>query len=189
MSDWLVTLRKHRNYALRERETGYTTNNQDADTPVVYAYNSYCDIETRVEFGSCSPLTCPVLKHGVIPNDLSLALKTNSKGVVSWDNASNIQKKVTTLLRSERANFKRISSVALQQNLVKLDNAFTNFWKHGRGFPRYLRTLDSFQYSPGQVKVKSFTDNYAVVYLPGIGNVKMHNSRDLSGVKLSLIHI
>lgn len=31
MSSWLITLRKHRNYALRERETGYNTNNKDAE--------------------------------------------------------------------------------------------------------------------------------------------------------------
>ncbi|GAB1541885.1 hypothetical protein NUACC21_45580 [Scytonema sp. NUACC21] len=49
MSQWLVTLRKHRNYALREREIGYSTNNQDVDEPIVYAWGSWCDIESKVE--------------------------------------------------------------------------------------------------------------------------------------------
>ena len=40
MSRGLVTLRKHRNYALRERETGYNTNNQNVDSQVVYAWGS-----------------------------------------------------------------------------------------------------------------------------------------------------
>gem|GEM_PF-4661983 len=29
LEDWLVTLRKHRNYALRERIEGFDTNNKD----------------------------------------------------------------------------------------------------------------------------------------------------------------
>ncbi|WP_341531401.1 helix-turn-helix domain-containing protein [Nostoc sp. UHCC 0302] len=68
MSQWLTTLRKHRNYALRERDIGYKTNNQGADEPVNYAWGSYCDLSTKIEYGGFCPLTCPVLKHGVIPN-------------------------------------------------------------------------------------------------------------------------
>jgi len=71
----LVTLRKHRNYALRERKQGFESNNKDSDLPIIYAYGSYCEIESRIEFGSCCPLTCPVLKHGVVPQDLKLATK------------------------------------------------------------------------------------------------------------------
>ncbi|MFB2982906.1 hypothetical protein [Microseira sp. BLCC-F43] len=46
MFQLLTTLRKHRNYALREREVGYNTNNQNADTPVVYGWESWCDISS-----------------------------------------------------------------------------------------------------------------------------------------------
>ncbi|WP_313931471.1 transposase [Nostoc sp. FACHB-133] len=182
MSQWLITLRKHRNYALREREIGYNTNNQNADQPVNYALGSYCDLKTRVEYGGYCPLTCPVLKHGVIPTDLNIALKTSSS-VIKWDSASNIQIKVTTRLRHKLKHFSEISTVVLQGNILKLDTAFTNFWRHGKGFPRYFRTLNSFNYSPGHVKIKTIKNNYATVYLPGIGNVKMHNSRDLTSIQ------
>ncbi|NEO33541.1 MAG: hypothetical protein F6K36_24570 [Symploca sp. SIO3C6] len=150
---WLVRLRKHRNYALRERKEGFDNNNKDAEEPVSYAWGSFCDVGTRVEYGSCSPLTCPVLKHGVIPSDLHLTLK-KSKGKVSWDNASGIQMKRTTQLRRQTESFAEIDSDVLQRNIAKLDCAFSNFWKHGRGFPKFLKGLDSFEYKPGRVKIK-----------------------------------
>ena len=181
MSDWLITLRKHRNYALRERESGYNTNNQNAETPVTYAWGSFCDLESRVEYGACCPLTCPVIKHGVIPTDLAMALKAaRSDGVTKWDNASGIQMKRTTQLRRERGSFATINSDVLQRNIAKLDTAFTNFWAHGRGFPKYLRVLKSFEYKPKQVKIRRFSHTYGTVCLPGIGDVKFYNSRDLS---------
>ncbi len=182
MSEWLITLRKHRNYALRERENGFNTNNQNADTPVSYAFGSFCNLESHIEYGASCPLTCPVVKHGVIPLDLSLAVKT-SKGVVKWDNPSGIQMKVTTQLRHKSPSFCDINSDVLQRNIAKLDTGFVNFWKHGRGFPKYLRKLDGFEYKPGQVKLINFKDSYATVYLPGIGNVKMFNSRNLTLIK------
>jgi putative transposase len=182
MHQWLITLRKHRNYALKQREQGFNTNNSLWDEAIAYAWGSYCDLSSRIESGSCCPLTCPVVKHGVIPDDLKLALKT-SKGTVKWDNASGIQMKLTTRLRHQIPFFGRVDSTVLQRNLAKLDTAFNNFWKHGRGFPKYLRRLDSFEYTPGRVKLISSRESYAVVYIPGIGNVKMYNSRDFSLVK------
>ncbi|MGB3206621.1 MAG: transposase [Crinalium sp.] len=182
MSEWLITLRKHRNYALRERETGFNTNNQNADTPISYAWGAFCDKTSKIEYGASCPLTCPVLKHGVIPSDLFIALK-NSKGVVKWDNPSGIQMKVTTQLRQKFPNFGEINSDVLQRNIAKLDTAFSNFWKKGRGYPKYLRKLDSFEYKPGQVKLINFVNSYATVYLPGIGNIKIFNSRDLTLIK------
>lgn len=182
LSRWLVTLRKHRNFALRERETGYNTNNQDVNQAVVYAWGSWCDRESQAEYGSVCPLTCPVVKHGVIPLDLNLALK-KSQGMIKWDSASGIQMKVTTQLRHQRANFGEIDSDVLQRNIAKLDTAFQNFWKQGRGFPRYYRRLDSFEYKPKRVKLGAMGENSATLYLPGLGNVKIHNSRDLSQIQ------
>jgi putative transposase len=180
---WLVTLRKHRNYALRERKQGWDNNNKGVAVEIgigsVYAWASYCDLETQVEFGVCYPLTCPVQRHGVIPSDLGMMVK-NSKGETVWDSAGGIQSKVTTLLRSYREDFKQIDSDVLQRNLANLDTAYSNYWKHGRGFPRFLKVLNSFEYKPKRVKLVSFTGNYGVAYLPGIGKVKFHNSRDLS---------
>jgi len=181
MSQWLITLRKHRNYALREREAGYKTNNQDAEIPVSYAGGSFCDLQSWVEYGACCPLTCPVIKHGVIPIDLVMALKATKKDrAIKWDSASGIQMKRTTQLRHEKDNFAAINSDVLQRNIARLDTAFTNFWLHGRGFPKYLGFLDAFEYKPVQVKIKRFSLNYGIVYLPGIGDVKFHNSRNLS---------
>lgn len=85
----MITLIKHRNYALRERESGYNTNNQDEDKGLSYAWSNWCDIESKIEYGSCCPLTCPVLKHGAIKRDFDKALKVSSC-VVKWDNIPGI---------------------------------------------------------------------------------------------------
>ncbi len=73
MDEWLVTLRKHRNYCLAERKRGFETNNQDADEPIMYLWGSYCELDTRFVSGSYSPLTCPVLK--LIEMGRSLSVK------------------------------------------------------------------------------------------------------------------
>ena len=193
LEDWLVTLRKHRNYALRERKDGFETNNQDVTETIVYAYGAYCDIDSRVEYGSCCPLTCPVLKHGVIPQNLELAFKESktrdkeTKKVLSttmgWDSASGIQMKVTSQLRQSLDSFAAIDSCVLQRNIANLDTAYTNFWKLKRGFPQFLRRLDSFEYKPGRAILRHIRKNYATAYLPGIGEVKFHNSRDLTQIQ------
>jgi len=148
LEDWLVTLRKHRNYALRERTTGFETNNKESVSSIIYVYGSYCDLESRIEFGSCCPLTCPVLKHGVIPQDLELATKEtkvkdlDTKGVfetvVKWDTASGIQMKVTTQLRKTRDNFSRVDPNVLQRNVAHLDTAFSNFFSKKLGYPNFV---------------------------------------------------
>ncbi|MBR8833055.1 MAG: transposase [Stigonema ocellatum SAG 48.90 = DSM 106950] len=190
LEDWLVTLRKHRNYALRERTVGFESNNKDSDSKIIYAYGSYCDLESRIEFGSCCPLTSPVLKHGIVPQNLELATKESkvidleTKKVVDiiskWDSASGIQMKVTTQLRNSRDNFALINSAVLQTNIARLDTAFSNFYKFARGYPNFIRRLDSFEYKPGHVLLRHIRKNYATAYLPGIGDVKFHNSRDLT---------
>jgi putative transposase len=151
MSGWLVTLRKHRNFALRQRSKGFETNNQHSEQSEVMLKASYCDIKTREESAEiwCSPLTCPVQKHGVLPDDVSLMLK-NSKGQVKWDSPSGIQMKVTTKLRYDSPWFGDIDSDVLQRNIAALDTAFTNFWKHGKGYPKFFRVMDSFEYKPGR---------------------------------------
>lgn len=184
MSAWLVTLRKHRNFALRQRIEGFKSNNQFADQPEELLSASYCDLKTKEEFPEvwCCPLTCPVLKHGVIPEDLSLITKI-SKEVVKWDNPSGIQMKVTTKLRKSNSWFSDIDSGVLQSSIANLDKSFTNFWKHQKGYPKFKKKLDTFEYKQGRVKIVSIRDNYATVYIPSIGEVKMHNSRDLNQIK------
>ncbi|MBR8837154.1 MAG: transposase [Stigonema ocellatum SAG 48.90 = DSM 106950] len=190
LEDWLVTLRKHRNYALRERTTGFESNNKDSESTIIYTYGSYCDLESRIEFGSCCPLTCPVLKHGVIPQNLGLATKETKvkdkdtkkvvETVVKWDSASGIQMKTTTQLRNSLCNFSIINSAVLQTNIARLDTAFSNFYKRRIGYPNFIRRLDSFEYKPGHVLLRHIRKNYATAYLPGIGDVKFHKSRDLT---------
>ncbi|MDF5732064.1 MAG: transposase [Rhizonema sp. PD38] len=190
LEEWLVTLRKHRNYAFRERTVGFESNNKHNDGSIVYAYGSHCELESRIEYGSCCPLTCPVVKHGVIPHQLKLATKQTkvkdklTKEIIAvktdWDSASGIQMKVTTQLRKSLNNFAAIDSDVLQRNIIKLDKAFSNFFDNGKGYPQFIKRLDSFEYKPGRVLLRDIRKNYASAYLPGIGDVKFHNSRDLS---------
>jgi putative transposase len=190
-SEWLITLRKHRNYSLNQRDIGYNSNNLDADQSISYAYSAYCDIETKTEYGACCPLTCAVMKHGVVPHQLSDAqLVKVSKNKISWDSVSGIQSKRTTQLRAENKFFKRIDAAVLQQNLAKLDSAFTGFWKHQRGFPAYRKAsnFNSFQFKPSRAKLTinkngKFTKSgkrkpcYSHVYFPGLGTMRFLDSR------------
>lgn len=172
LSGWLVTLRKHRNYCLRERENGWNTNNRDSETEISYAFGAYCEIETRLEVGAVCPLTCPVVKHGV----MSATLTKNSKKLgLCWDSAGGVQSKRTTELRQENKWYSRIDSDVLQRNLAKLDAAFTGFWSNKRGFPAYRKASNfkSFEYKPGRCK---FQNNK--VYLPALGWMKYFNSRE-----------
>lgn len=175
MDEWLITLRKHRNYSLKEREDGWNTNNRDADKSVDYAFGAYCDIDSRTEWGSCCPLTCPVIKHGVLSVPDEKLIKVQKKtGAVHWDSASGIQSKRTTTLRHENRWYSRVNSDVLQRNLAKLDAAYRGFWNHQRGFPTYRRaaTFHSFEYKP-----KKYTIGDGYVYLPGIGQMRYFDSR------------
>jgi putative transposase len=186
MDEWRVTLRKHRNYSLREREDGWNNNNRDAEHKIVYAYGCYCELENQLEVGACCPLTCPVTKHGVICN-VPLTKRTKQKldkntgeviksSQVEWDSASGIQSKRTTQLRKENQYFSRIDADVLQRNLAKLDAAYSSCWQHKRGFPAYrtAANFDSFEYKPGRVLFnvvvgKDSKAHSSRVYLPGVG--------------------
>ncbi|MDK2413299.1 hypothetical protein QHH03_29875, partial [Aphanizomenon sp. 202] len=130
MSEWLVTLRKHRNYCLAERQRGFETNNQKSDESVMYQYGAFSDLDSRIEYGSYCPLTCPIVKHGVMSSGLT---KNSKKHGLSWGSATDIQSKRTTELRSESEWYSRINSDVLQGNLAKLDIAYNGFFQHKRG--------------------------------------------------------
>jgi putative transposase len=183
MSEWLVTLRKHRNYCLAERKRGFETNNQNADQPVMYQDRAYSDLGSRIEYGSYCPLTCPIVKHGVMSSELT---KTSKKHGLIWGSASDVQSKRTTELRSESKWYKRINSDVLQGNLAKLDTAYSGFFQHKRGFPafRQVANFKSFQFKPGQVKltVNRLSNHkrcYSHAYFPGLGDMRYFDSRSI----------
>ncbi|MDF5731776.1 MAG: transposase [Rhizonema sp. PD38] len=91
--------------------------------------------------------------------------------------------KVTTQLRKSLDNFAKVNADVLQSNIAKLDKAFSNFFENGKGYPQFIKRLDSFEYKPGCVKLHDIRKNYATAYLPGIGAIKFHNSRDLSTIQ------
>jgi putative transposase len=178
MDEWLVTLRKHRNYCLAERKRGFETNNQDADEPIMYQWDSYCDLDTGFISGAYSPLTCPVLKHGVMSAELT------KRGGTAWGSVSDVQSKRTTELRHESQWYSRIDSDVLQSNLAKLDTAYSGFFKHQRGFPAFRRVSNfkTFQYKPGRCKVEVNRSSnkqkcYSHIYLPSIGWMRYLDSR------------
>jgi putative transposase len=180
MAEWLVTLRKHRNYSLAERKRGFEANNQDSDQQIMYNWYACCDLETGFVSGAYSPLTCPVLKHGV----LCAGLTKNSKGQLTWGNVSDIQSKRTTELRRESEWYSRIDSDVLQSNLAKLDTAYSGFFKHKRGFPAFRKVANfkTFQYKPGRCKLEVNRSSnkqkcYSHIYLPGIGRMRYLDSR------------
>ncbi|MEL6319265.1 MAG: transposase [Cyanobacteria bacterium J06626_14] len=201
MDGWLITLRKHRNYSLRERENGYNQNNVDVTDTVTYAFGAHCDMASQTEYGSCCPLTCAVVKHGVIPDSLTVQQLTKTTkekvdkktsevlkpSMVRWDTASGIQMKRTTQLRSESNWYAAIDSDVLQRNISKLDAAYTGFWKHQRGFPAYRKrsNFNSFEYKPNRVKftvigaLDTKKKRYSRVMLPGIGSLRYHDSRSI----------
>lgn len=184
MGEWLVTLRKHRNYCLAERKRGFESNNQDSDQPVMYEYGAFCDIDTQIEYFSFCPLTCPVVNHGVMSAELT---KTSKKHGLMWGNVSDVQSKRTSELREENPFYSRIHSGVLQGNLAKLDTAYTGFFQHKRGFPSFRKAsnFNSFQYKPGQAKLTVNRSSnqkrcYSHVYFPGLGDMRYLDSRAIS---------
>ena len=107
----------------------------------------------------------------------------NRKSEVYSTNNTNIScfdliKEVVQLKKSENFSWlKDTYAQTLQMSLRNLDNAYTSFFKKKSGFPKFKKKFNrqSLQYSQG-VKIK---DNK--IFLPKIGWVKYHNSRDFSG--------
>jgi putative transposase len=183
MSEWLVTLRKHRNYCLAERLRGFETNNQGSNESVMYQYGAFSDLDTRIEYGSYCPLTCPVIKHGVMSSGLT---KNSKKNGLSWGSATDVQSKRTSELRAESGWYSRINSDVLQGNLAKLETAYQGFFQHKRGFPAFRKASNfkSFQFKPGQVKLtvnrSSSTERcYSHAYFPNLGDMRYIDSREI----------
>jgi putative transposase len=199
MGEWLISLRKHRNFMLHERTESYESNNLSADSPLSYACGAYTCLETRIEYGSACPLTCSVMRHGLTPEKLEdgQLIKVTKEKVnketreiilskVIFDSASGLQSKVTTKLRKVNLYFGRIDSGVLQRNIARLDAAYAGFWKHERGYPafRTKANFKSWENKPGRCKFEVNRQSkkkhrYSHVTLPGIGRMRYFDSRSI----------
>ena len=171
MFQWLDMLRALYNYCLRDRIEAY----EQVKAPVL---GNYCRLDNR---GECCPLACSVGKSAIIGypwkkgrnKDKTLAegKKYNPRRSAYECQAANLKE-----LKVARPWYKRVDHSVLQGMLRRLDTAFKNFFKDGRGYPKFKRRskFRSFGYPPGKVKVKGNR-----IYLPGLGWMRFHLSRPI----------
>lgn len=160
MDSWLRMLKCQYNFRLAER---------------IYAYQqtkiegSYCEIRTKAEI---TPIACSLSKSALYGE----VFKTKKDGTVGKRSAYEIQSSDLVNLKTARPWYGEIYSTVLQQMLRQLDTAFKNFFEQGRGFPKFKSFADykSFTY-PQNVKF-----NGDSVYLPGIGWMSFHKSREFT---------
>ncbi|WP_449418867.1 RNA-guided endonuclease InsQ/TnpB family protein [Phormidium nigroviride] len=161
MSSWIDMLRSHYNWCLNDRITQY---NQQ------FIQGDYCDIRTK---GEACPLTCFVSKSGATGNPWKDS-KVDKDGKTRNPRRSAGDIQITALpeLKMARPWYAQLDATVLQQNVKRLDTAYTNFFD-GRGFPKFKNrsNFTSFTYVMG-VKIKGNK-----IYLPKLGWMRFHNSR------------
>ena len=161
MSAWIDMLRSQYNWCLNDRISQY---NQQ------FIQGDYCDIRTR---GEASPLTCFVSKSGATGNPWKDS-KFDKEGKARNPRRSAADIQITALpeLKMARPWYAQLDATVLQQNVKRLDTAYTNFFD-GRGFPKFKNrsNFTSFTYVMG-VKIKGNK-----IYLPKLGWMRFHNSR------------
>ena len=84
-----------------------------------------------------------------------------------------------TQLKSDENHLwlKEVDSVALQQTLRDLDAAYQNFFKHGRGYPKFKSKRNRLQsYRTMNIKIEE-----KKIRLPKIGLVRFEQSREFFG--------
>ena len=88
--------------------------------------------------------------------------------------ATDIQITALPELKKARPWYSGVDSTVLQQNVKRLDTAYTNFFK-GRGFPKFKnrRNFTSFTWVMG-VKLQ-----VNKIYLPKLGWMRFYNSRPI----------
>lgn len=169
MSHWLDMLRGAYNFCLHERIAAY----EQVKAPIL---GNLCWLDTQ---GECCPLTCSVNKNALYGEPWTKDGKRRS--------ALAQQDACLPELKKARPWYKLINAEVLQMNLRRLDAAYQNFFKEGKGYPKPKRRskFTSFSYRPGQVKVSGNR-----VKLPGIGWMVFHNSRPLPiGFKIRTVTI
>ena len=174
MDRWLDMLRAQYNFRLAERIEAY----EQVRSPKM---GEYCDLETGA---SATPLTCSVSKSALYGNPWKFDKKT---GLGKKRGAFEIQSADLPTLKQERPWYKEVNAEVLVQMLRRLDAAFQNFFKQGRGYPTFKRRAQfkSFTYPPDRVEF-----NGSSVRLPGIGWMKFFQSRPLpDGFKLRSVTV
>ncbi len=163
MSAWVDMLRSHYNWCLNDRITQYHQQ---------FVQGNYCDI--RIKSEAC-PLTSCVSKSGATGNPWKDS-KFDKEGKVRNPRRSAGDIQITALpeLKTARPWYNGIDSTVLQQNVKRLDTAYTNFFE-GRGFPKFKNrsNFTSFTYVMG-VKIKGNK-----IYLPKLGWMRFYNSRSI----------
>jgi len=158
MLHWIAMLRSHYNYCLRDRIESY----EEVTAPRL---GNYSDLKRK---GECCPLTCSISKN----SSLGEPFKSSGKRRSTYE----MQSAELPFLKKARPWYGTIHSTVLQQNLRKLDMAFKNFFKHGRGYPKFKTSqrFKSFSYPPNHIKL-----NGNKIYLPSIGWMGFFQSRKI----------
>jgi putative transposase len=159
LDDWLIKLRCLYNWFLADRIDGYHQTLIEGE---------YCDYRTKtIRY----PLTCSLTKNTNLHNPWKLPDKD---GLVKKRSASLMQDAYLAEMKQSRPWYKVMHSNVLQLLVKRLDGAMEGFFKQGRGFPKFKNRSNfrSFQYKPGDVKIKGNK-----LYLPSIGWMRFFNSR------------
>lgn len=158
MDDWLSMLRAQYNFRLSERIEAYEQTKIEG---------AYCDLRTKTER---MPIACSLSKYALYGNQFKVDKKTKE---VKRRSGFEIQCADLVNLKVERPWYGSIYSIVLQQMLKQLDTAYKNFFKQGRGYPKFKRKAEfkSFTYT------QNLKFEHDTVLLPGIGWMGYHNSR------------
>jgi putative transposase len=166
MDSWLNLLRGSYNWSLADRINTYEQR---------LIQGGYCDLRTKAV---ASPLTCCVTKGGATGEPWRDNGKRRSAG--------EIQITALPQLKESRPWYKDVDSTVLQQNVKRLDKAYENFFKEGRGYPRFKNrsTMRSFTFTTG-VKLKGNK-----IYFPKLGWMRFYNSRSIpEGFKIKSVTV
>ena len=105
----------------------------------------------------------------------ALAMRKEDKGIRYKETSTCL----TTWKKQEDLAFlKEVDAIALQQSLRDLDRAYQNFFKHGRGYPRFRKKQDhrrSYRTYGAKLIGKH-------LYLPKVGYVKVRQSMEVGKI-------
>ncbi len=139
---------------------------------IAYKYRIYPSTEQKVSLAKHFGCARWVYNYG-----LDLKIRTyNETGQPI--HRFEIQSKLPLLKRKEETSWlKEVCASSMQAELLNLQTAYDNFFKHKRGFPCFKSKTNRKSYAyPKGVKIKD-----EIIYLPKIGWVKYVNSRQFTG--------